>query len=165
MNIGSVLAAEIKPIDNKMNINGVKDTMVTTHKFPRICDNSEALKNQSNSGHDGKLKCCSPVIEPILAKKFNEMNEFSIYPDWMKIAKITPLLKKGDRIQPENYRPTSLISSLSKVFGKRLLKRMMSFCTKQKVLTSAQFRFRPKMSCVQAIVKVTEYLREQIDNK
>ena len=45
------------------------------------------------------------------------------------------------------------------------MKRMMSFCTKDKVLTSAQFGFRPKMSCVQAIVKVTEYLREQIDNK
>ena len=28
--IGSVLAAEIKPIDNKIKINRVKDTMVTT---------------------------------------------------------------------------------------------------------------------------------------
>ena len=82
MNIGSVLAAEIKPIDNKININGVKDTMVTTHKFPRICDNSEALKNQKSSGRDGIskeiLKCCSPVLEQILAEIFNEMTEFSI---------------------------------------------------------------------------------------
>ena len=42
---------------------------------------------------------------------------------------------------------------------------MMSFCTKHQLLTSAQFGFRPKMPCVQAIVKVTEYIREQIDDK
>ena len=95
----------------------------------------------------------------ILAKIFNEMVAFSIYPYWMKLAKITPLYKKGDR-----NLPISLISSLSKVFEKLLLKRM-SFCTKHKVLTSAQFGFRPKMSCVQAIVKVMEYLREQIDKE
>ena len=83
----------------------------------------------------------------------------------MKIAKITPLLKKGDRNLPEDYHPTTLISSLGKVFEKLLMKRMISFCTKQKVRTSAQFEFRPKLSCVQAIVKVTEYLREQIDKE
>ena len=91
------------------------------------------------------------------------MIEFSIYPDWLKLAKITPLYKKCDRNLPESYRPISLISFHSKVFEKLLLKRMMSFCTKHKVLTSAQFGFRPKMSCVQAIVKVTENIREQID--
>ena len=93
------------------------------------------------------------------------MIDFFLHPDWLKLAKITPLYKKGDRNLPENYRPISLISSLSKVFEKLLLKRMMSFCTKHKILTSAQFGFRPKMSCVQAIVKATEYIREQIDKK
>ena len=93
------------------------------------------------------------------------MIEFSIYPDWLKLAKITHLYKKGDRNLPENNRPISLISFLSKVFEKLLLKRMMSFCAKHKVITSAQFGFRPEMSCVQAIVKVTEYIREQTDKQ
>ena len=168
--IGSVLAAEIKPIDNKIKIDRVKDSMVTNPtNSQEVTKILKHLKNKKSSGHDGIsneiLKCCSPVIEPILAKIFNEMVESSIYPDWMKLAKITPLYKKGDRNLPENYRPISLISSLSKVFEKLLLKRMMSFCAKHKVLTSSQFGFRPKMSCVQAIVKITEYLREQIDKK
>ena len=144
--IGSVLAAEIKPIDNKIKINRVKDTMVTTPRNSQeIARSLKHLKNKKSSGHDGIsneiLKCCSPVIEPILAEIFNEMIEFSIYPDWTKLAKITPLYEKGDRNLPENYRPISLISSLSKVFEKLLLKRMMSFCSKHKILTSAQFGF------------------------
>ena len=82
--ICSVLAAEIKPIDNKIRNNRVKDTMVgyNSHKFPRYCENSEALKNQKSSGRDGIskeiLKCCSPVLEQILAEIFNEMTEFSL---------------------------------------------------------------------------------------
>ena len=169
-NIGSVLAADIKPIDNNIKSNRVRDTMVITPTDTQeVAKILKHLKNKKSSGHDGIsneiLKCCSPVVEPILAKTFNEMIEYSTYPDWMKLAKVTPLYKKGDRSLPENYRPISLISSLSKVFEKLLLKRMMSFCTKHKVLTSAQFGFRPKMSCVHAIVKVTEYIREQIDKK
>ena len=97
--IGSVLAAEIKPIDNKIKNNRVKDTMVTTptnsQEIARILKH---LKTKKSSGHDGIsneiLKCCSPVIEPNLAEIFNEMIEFSISPDWMKLAKITPLYKR-----------------------------------------------------------------------
>ena len=91
------------------------------------------------------------------------MIELSLYPDWMKLPKPTPPYIKGDRNLPETYRPISLISSLDEVFETLLLKRKVSFCTKHKVLTSAQFEFRPTMSCVQGIVKVTEYLPEQID--
>ena len=97
--IGSVLAAEITPSDNKNKINRVKETVVTT---PTNTQESakilKHLKNKKSSGHDGisneVLKCCSPDIQPILSKLFNEMIEFSIFPDWLKLAKITPLYKK-----------------------------------------------------------------------
>ena len=163
MSIGAI------KIDKKISNEIVTSIFFNSNKLTRNCENFEAPKNKKSSGHDGIsneiLKCCSPVIEPILAEIFNEMIEFSIYLDWMKLAKITALYKKGDRNLPENYRPISLISSLSKVFEKLLLKRMMSFCSKHKILTSAQFGFRPKMSCVQAIIRVTECLPEQIDKK
>ena len=103
--IGSVLAAEIKPSDNKFKINTVRDTMVTTptnsQEVERFLKN---LKNKQSSGLCGmsneNLKGCSPVIPPILAKIFNEMIAFAIYPDWMKIAKITPRYKKGEKNIP-----------------------------------------------------------------
>ena len=88
-NIGSVLAAEIKPSGNKNKINRVKETMVTTPtNTQEVAKILKHLENKKSCGHDGIsneiLKCCSPVIEPFLAKLFNEMIEVFINPDWLK---------------------------------------------------------------------------------
>ena len=83
----------------------------------------------------------------------------------MKVAKVIPLYKKGDRKNPENYRPISLLSFLSKVFEKLLHKRMSNFVNKNKLLSPEQLGFRSKHSCVHAISTLTEYMRNEIDRK
>ena len=91
-------------------------------------------KNKKSTGYDGIsneiLKCCSPVIEPYLTEAFNASIQCGIFPDCLKVAKVTALHKKGDKTNPENYRPISLLPSFSKVFEKKLLKRMTKFCNK-----------------------------------
>ena len=72
--IGSFLAAEIEPIDNKIKINTVKDTMVTTPtNSQEVARRLKHLKKkQKSSGHDEIsneiLKCCSPVKNPFWQK-------------------------------------------------------------------------------------------------
>ena len=48
----------------------------------------------------------------------------STYPFCWKFAHIQPVLKKGDRSNPSNYRPIALISCLSKVFESVLNKKI-----------------------------------------
>ena len=54
---------------------------------------------------------------------------------------------------------------LSKVFEKLLYQRMISFCERNQLFTSAQFGFRSTKSCADAIMLVTEYMRDEIDKK
>ena len=75
------------------------------------------------------------------------------------------MYKKGDKKEPGNYRPISLLKSLSKVFESVLIRRMLGFSEKCKLLFLNQFGFSPEKSCIHAIGKITEYIRDSIDRK
>ena len=66
-----------------------------------------------------------------------------------------------NRAKLENYRPISLLSSLNKVFEKSLHQRIINFCDRNQLFTSAQFGGRYKKSCADAITTVTDYLRDE----
>ena len=129
----------------------------------------KAMKNKKSCGMDGIsskiLKCCSPVIERHLAFAFNKCIDEGVFPDIFKIAKVVPLFKKRDKKDPANYHPSSLLSSLSKVFEKILHNRMIRFTEKNDLICPMQFGFSNNMSCVDAIAAKTEFVRTEIDKK
>ena len=82
----------------------------------------KSLKNKTSVGHDGVstklLKHISPALIKPLNLIINQSLVTGIFPNKLKIAKVLPLFKKGDKERMENYRPVSLLTSISKVFGK-----------------------------------------------
>ena len=54
---------------------------------------------------------------------------------------------------------------MSKVFEKLLFKRMWSFCKKFKIISNRLFGFQPKISCIHALIKFTEYLKKSDKNQ
>ena len=106
-----------------------------------------------------------PEISGILTIIFNNSMDTGIVPSKLKIAKVTPIFKAGDSHDFNNYRPISILPSISKVLEKIIYNRLHSFITNHDILSPCQFGFRPKRSTYMAIndfySKVTEYL----DNK
>ena len=127
------------------------------------------LKKIPESGLDGIsyeiLKCCLPVIDPAIAAAFNKCIEERTFAKGLKIAKINPIFKKGDKGKPENYRPVSLLSSISKVFEKLLQSRMIKFWKKNSIISGNQYGLRSKRYCIDAIVSITEFIRTEIEKK
>ena len=56
-----------------------------------------------------------------------------IFRDSLKIAKVTPVYKKGSKLECANYRRITLMSNLYKIIEK-LMHRSMGFLNDQKVL-------------------------------
>ena len=125
------------------------------------------MKCKKSYGEDGItneiIKCCSPIVENFIAIAFNKCIQEKTYPKCFKTARVIPLHKKGDKTDPSNYRPISLLSSLGKVFEKLLHKRMVKFCKKENILKHIQYGFREKRSCIDAISSVTEFMRNEIE--
>ena len=113
------------------------------------CDNTEIstiiaeLVNGKASDIPIKvIKRSSHVISPVLSKYYNILMQAGIFPDALKIGKITPIFKKGDSELIENYRPISTLPVFGKIFEKVIYSRLYSFLTSQNTLYENQFGFR-----------------------
>ena len=84
-----------------------------------VTDIVTSLNNKHSAGPDEIsnfiLKGIISSIAVPLTHIFNKSILSGIFPKQMKIAKVIPLLKKGDSFDTGNYRPISLLSSLSKI--------------------------------------------------
>ena len=93
------------------------------------------LNSSKSCGFDGinneLLQMFSPVVSPFFAKLVNKSMCSGIFPNSLKIAKITPLYKGGCMQNTSSYRPISLLSSLRKVFEKVLYSRLSSLFEKK----------------------------------
>ena len=73
----------------------------------------------------------------------------------MKKAEIIPLYKGKDQDQVVNYRPISLLITISKILEKIIYPRVYKFLEKENILFKSQYGFRSKHTCEQAIIELT----------
>jgi hypothetical protein len=62
----------------------------------------------------------SDKIDNVLAEIFNRSIDIVAgeYPEKLKLAKIIPIFKSDDAVDPNNYRPISLLSNFNRIFEK-----------------------------------------------
>ena len=80
--------------------------------------------------------------------------KLGIFPDCLKIAKAIPNFKSGNKCDTTNYRPISILSSISKILEKIIYSRTTAFFEKHSVFLPTQFGFRPKHSTSHALLDV-----------
>ena len=61
------------------------------------------------------IKLVKNSIPGHLSDIYNTSFSSGIFPEKLKIAKVTPIFKKGSKLQCSNYRPISLVSNLDKI--------------------------------------------------
>ena len=142
-------------VPNSINFNiPFKTTDEVTSYINRL-DSSKA------TGLDGigprTLKLASNCISPSIATLINKSIITSQFPSQFKVAKIFPIFKSRSKTDPSNYRPISILPTISKIFENHVNKHLMGYLHKYKLLNETQSGFRPKHSCQSALIKLTDH--------
>ena len=85
------------------------------------------------------------LLEP-LTQLFNEIFT-SQFPESWSVGIITPIFKKGDKNDCNNYRGVTVGTALSKLYAMILNKRLMEWTEKHKLRANAQAGFRSDHRC------------------
>ena len=94
------------------------------------------------------------IIEPILLYIFNLTFSTGTFPDAMKIARVTPIFKSGDKLDVSNFRPISVLPCFSKILEKLMYNRLYKYLTENNILYKKQFGFQKSHSTNHAIIEL-----------
>ena len=81
----------------------------------------------------------------------------------MKIVKVIPIHKGRSTDDMNNYCPKSLLSVFDKIMEKLMYKRLYNFMEESNILYDKQFGFRKNNSAVNALMEITEKIKESVD--
>lgn len=116
----------------------------------------KSLKHGKSPGSDGIsstiIKHIYPAIVDVIAYLINLSFETGVFPDKLKNAVVVPIHKKGPANLFSNFRPISLLSTLSKLFEKIMKERMISFLDRNKYFSKNQYGFREGLSTELALL-------------
>ena len=88
-----------------------------------------------------------------------------LYPDGWKFPYVVPFFKSGDPDKPENYRPISLLPILSKILEKIISIQLSNYLEINNLISSTQHGFRSRLSTETALMKISNTIYKNIDNK
>ena len=125
------------------------------------------LENKNSSGHDGisntLLKTIKNDISQSLTIIINQMLTTGIFPDAFKLLKVIPLFKKGDSSLLVNYRPISLLPTISKVFERVIHDQMYEYFNQFNLLAEQQYGFRKQHSTEYAAIKLIDHVSKEME--
>ena len=171
INVGPSLSKKI-PTQNTVPSEYIKNKAVYSLYLEPVneCEIKKLISSlKSNTpGYDmigsAALKWCVDFISEPLSHVCNMSLQEGIFPDELKIANVIPLYKCDDPKLFNNYRPVSVLSSVSKVFERIMYNRFVSYLNEYKILFSYQFGFRKIHSTYMALMTLMDKLTKCLDN-
>jgi hypothetical protein len=176
--VGKLLADDIKSLAPQVTglntySNNVVNPLVSSFAFfytdpDEVRSVLMALKSDSAPGWDKiptcLLKAAHKEIVPIIAHLANLCFEQGTFPLAFKEAIVTPVHKSGDETIMSNYRPISVLPSISKILEKLINTRLLNYLSKHGLLSPTQYGFRRGKCTEDAILALTSLITGNVDS-
>ena len=172
VNIGSSLASKIDKTESNYSdyLSGSHSSSffllpTTIEEVSMLLRNMDLSKSPGYDNLPARLLSgAANSISKHLCHIFNLSFEQGKFPTALKVAKVTPLFKKGSTDIPGNYRPISVLPLISKILEKIVNKQLKYYLEKKGILYKHQYGFRSKYSTKLSLIHLINNLIHQIDS-
>ena len=138
---------------------------VTPDEVSKIIQN---LKNSKSTGTDfintWTVKLVSKEILPAITHIVNLSISQRKFPSQWKLAKVVPLLKKGDPLVPKNYRPVALLPIFSKILERAVFQQLVEYLDINKLLSPDHHGSRQGHNTATALIQMYDQWLDQVDD-
>lgn len=104
--------------------------------------------------HDGAEFLAEPIGHIVNCSILTET-----VPSGLKQAKVIPIFKKGSTLDPGNYRPVSILSSISKVLERAVNSQLVDYLNSKNLFYEYQSGFRGKYSTDTCLINLTDHIK------
>lgn len=140
-------------VDSKVPLNNQFNISLTNTSF--VWNFLTSLNVNKSTGLDNIgpkiLKLSANILTPSLTFIVNKSIVSGAFPSSWKEAKVKPLFKSGDKTDINNYRPISILPTVSKLIEKWVASQFSTYLNNFNLLHKSQSGFRPKHSTESAL--------------
>ena len=170
-----ILASEIRtPTNDDENFTSyLENPTMNRLQFRHIAEEDtmkaiDNLENENRSCHDGisnklfksiRYELCKPLTLII-----NQMLSSDVFPETFKKSKIILLYKMGDSSLLFNYRPISLLPTISKIFERIICNQLYQYFNDNELLAKQQYGFRVQHYNEYAAIKLFDHISKEMDS-
>ena len=125
------------------------------------------LNTRKSTGYDNipakLLRIAHVELARPISHLINYTMEMNIFPDTLKCADVSPVFKKDDNFNKNNFRPVSVLTGISKLYESVVNDQLFEFfCTLFNDLISA---YRKGYSCQSLLLKCVDNWKTALDRK
>ena len=170
VDIGTKLASMIPELQTKF------DQYLNPHQIfmgdvnltdDELKEASRSLKLNKSSGYDNissnVVNETSDIFFTLLKYIFNLSLQQGIFPENLKIPKVSPVYKKDEEFLLTNYRPISVLPCFSKLLERIMYNRLFKYLSENGILYKKQFGFQTSHSTEHAILLLVNQLYQSFD--
>ena len=156
----------LRTLKNIMKDSSTQFTLASVHP-DTVRKIIVGLKNSKACGVDNIdtyiLKLMVDDILPAVCHIVNLSLQQGIFPSKYKVAKIIPLLKKDDPLDPKNYRPVAILCILSKVIERAVFLQIVEYMNDQDLFHPNHHGFRAGHSTTTAMIQMYDTWVQAVD--
>jgi len=153
-------------LPQNMNVHSIFLEPVDESEIIKII---KGFKSSKSAGYDHITmedikNACIYITHP-LVNIINQSLHNGIFPNNLKIARVVPVFKTGNKLDFKNYRPISILPAFSKIFEKVIYNRLIKFFNKHSIISNSQYGFRKNHSTNLALIDLYDKISTAIDNR